>query len=1400
MDYLMFVILLSVLTTTVISQVNLALHGTAYQSSTLTNGEASKAIDGKPTNRCLFSQKSVSCTKEESTPYWMVELQDIYRMLQVTVTSRAKSSRKSPWVGYFNVLVGNSSDISEFNVCARRTTKLSDGETASVSCGAVGTHVAIQRVNNPRRKKLCLCEVHIEGVRTCRLGKHGANCEKECPGCKKGLCTVVSGDCQEGCNPGYLGDQCAIQPSTKIQEPSTTKPAKFTIIKPERNTTDGNVIQTTSTIFKTMSTAFKATSASFQTTSASFKITSASIKTTSGFFSQVSTKTSPTYETTYQSKLEANNYTTIESVQTTEKVNKTGTQNPKLEIHTNSVTTQVMPTTNKSTIDVDTSTEPTTLILSAETSTVSSVSNSIDNIATSTRKPKLDTTSSVTSKTTSNSEGTSSQSLTSRRRERPDGKLTGSTENERKTTLQHVPTTVAFKEMSTFMHGGSNRKVTKENEDPSYQRTETIEPQSTQSSTPPNINVLTSTLRPQVSTERGRKTTVERYITTKGKESATSSVPVLIQTSVGPNKDAMEVTSLRSLSTSFTSPSSSEVTSPENGCNLGFYGRFCQYRCPKNCANDCDKMTGECGACSPGFTGYRCALVCPRGLFGLNCMDSCPRTCNRSCTPDDGKCLTVTMSTIKPSIQTTSIFKSTTSASEATTASAVQKTFPKWRNVIPDFTGNSPKREPKLESNTHDSSPPVAAIVVPIMLLLALVVAGVITLFFLLRRVKREAEQKRDQEVGAEIPHGVEGPLAEVSEINENSINKRTNDESINSDEDGPLDVERLTGDLTAAGSHTSTAVLVTELAAHVSDLKKGINQKSFEKEFNSLPTGPQASVEYGSRPEMYSKNRYKDVIVYDHNRVILEPLGGDSCSDYINASYINGYKKKKQYIVTQGPTDTTVYDFVRMLWEQDVPVIIMLTNLVEDGKEKCSPYWPDPEVEGSLQLKEFKIETVRERIRSKYVIRTLFLTRDGNKSEGREIKHCHYVAWPDRERPRDPSALLTFKDDVHYLMEKESSRGPSVVHCSAGVGRSGTYLGIDFLMEQAMEEEQVDVVECVRKLREARADMVQTADQYAFIHELLLEAFFCGQTEIPVSNFLGFINELEENKNTAEGQVLAQQFEILEAICPFYNDQDFKVALLDENKAKNRAKSPLPLDSHRIELLGKNKNTNYINAIEVEAKSIKTSFIVAQTPVLNTIEDFWRMVLQNNSSTIVSLDECKSEDFQPFWPSSEDCDLEFDNKKCSLLSETDFSSYIEREMKIHDKSDEDHFVKQLQLSGWPSDDIVPSDPGHLLDVIEAVTSRIQRLPKNKVIIQCHDAASRSGIFLALLFICRKIDTTQEVDIYHTVNDIKHVRPEFISNLEQYEFLYKFVVDYIINEGGSPPTDNGPSISIAGAW
>ena len=298
-----------------------------------------------------------------------------------------------------------------------------------------------------------------------------------------------------------------------------------------------------------------------------------------------------------------------------------------------------------------------------------------------------------------------------------------------------------------------------------------------------------------------------------------------------------------------------------------------------------------------------------------------------------------------------------------------------------------------------------------------------------------------------------------------------------------------------------TTRINAAEIESRVRELSKvaemaGMGKQGFWEEFETLQKQEYKflySQKEGRRQENKNKNRYKNILPFDHTRVVLHDGDpNEPFSDYINANIImpefeakcHNLKPKKSYIATQGCLQNTVNDFWRMVFQENSRVISMTTKEVERGKSKCVKYWPD-----EYALKDYgviRVRNIKESAAHNYTLRELKLSKVGQGNTERTVWHYHFQTWPDHGVPSDPGGVLDFLEEVHHKQESIMDAGPVVVHCNTGIGRTGTFIVIDILIDIIREkgvDHDIDVSKTIQMVRSQRPGMVQKEAQYRFIY-----------------------------------------------------------------------------------------------------------------------------------------------------------------------------------------------------------------------------------------------------------------------------------------------------------------------------
>uniref|UniRef100_A0AAY4EXM7 protein-tyrosine-phosphatase n=1 Tax=Denticeps clupeoides TaxID=299321 RepID=A0AAY4EXM7_9TELE len=569
-------------------------------------------------------------------------------------------------------------------------------------------------------------------------------------------------------------------------------------------------------------------------------------------------------------------------------------------------------------------------------------------------------------------------------------------------------------------------------------------------------------------------------------------------------------------------------------------------------------------------------------------------------------------------------------------------------------------------------------------------------------------------------------------------------------------------------------AIRVADLLQHITQMKCGQGY-GFKEEYEGLAEGQTAPWETAKKDENRNKNRYGNIIAYDHTRVRLQPLDGDPHSDYINANYIDGYHRQRHYIATQGPMQETVRDFWRMIWQENSGSIVMVTNLVEVGRVKCVRYWPDEtEVYGDIKVTLIETEPLAE-----YVIRTFTVQKKGHH-EIREIRQFHFTSWPDHGVPCYATGLLGFVRQVKFLNPPDA--GPIVVHCSAGAGRTGCFIAVDIMLDMAENEGVVDIFNCIRELRSQRVNMVQTEEQYVFVHDAILEACLCGNTAIPVCEFRAIYYNISRIDPQTNSSQIKDEFQTLNIVTPRVRPEDCSVGLLPRNHDKNRSMDVLSVDRCLPFLISVDgESSNYINAALMDSHKQPAAFIVTQHPLPNTVADFWRLVFDYNCSSIVMLNEMDAAQLcMQYWPEKSSCcygpiQVEF----ISADIDEDIINRIFRICNMARPQDGYRLVQHFQFIGWPAYRDTPLSKRSILQLVRRLAKWQEQYDggDGRTVVHCLTGGGRSGTFCAICSINEMIQQQNIVDVFHTVKTLRNNKSNMVETMEQYKFCYEVALE-----------------------
>ncbi|KAM6990145.1 receptor-type tyrosine-protein phosphatase S isoform 3-T3 [Tautogolabrus adspersus] len=587
-----------------------------------------------------------------------------------------------------------------------------------------------------------------------------------------------------------------------------------------------------------------------------------------------------------------------------------------------------------------------------------------------------------------------------------------------------------------------------------------------------------------------------------------------------------------------------------------------------------------------------------------------------------------------------------------------------------------------------------------------------------------------------------------------------------------PVEMRRINFQTPGMMSHPP--IPISELAEHIELLKANDNLR-LSQEYESIDPSQQFTWEHSNLEVNKPKNRYANVIAYDHTRVILAPIEGILGSDYINANYIDGYRKQNAYIATQGPLAETFGDFWRMVWEQRAASVVMMTRLEEKSRIKCDQYWPSRGTETYGMIQVTLLDTMEL---ATFCVRTLSLHKSGS-SERREVRQFQFTAWPDHGVPEYPTPFLNFLRRVKACNPPDA--GPIIAHCSAGVGRTGCFIVIDAMLERIRHERTVDIYGHVTLMRSQRNYMVQTEDQYSFIHESLLEAVACGNTEVAARSLYSYMQKL--SKVEGGEHVTGMELEFKRLANTKAHTSRFVTANLPCNKFKNRLVNIMPYETTRVCLqpIRGLEGSDYINSSYIDGYRQQRGYIATQGPLAETTEDFWRMLWEHNSTIVVMLTKLREmgrEKCHQYWPAERSARYQY--FVVDPMAEYNMPQYILREFKVTDARDgQSRTVRQFQFTDWPEQGVPKSGEGFIDFIGQVHKTKEQFGQDGPISVHCSAGVGRTGVFITLSIVLERMRYEGAVDIFQTVKMLRTQRPAMVQTEDEYQFCYQAALEYL---------------------
>ncbi|XP_062602777.1 receptor-type tyrosine-protein phosphatase alpha-like [Saccostrea cucullata] len=766
-------------------------------------------------------------------------------------------------------------------------------------------------------------------------------------------------------------------------------------------------------------------------------------------------------------------------------------------------------------------------------------------------------------------------------------------------------------------------------------------------------------------------------------------------------------------------------------CNDGYYGEICQHLCHDNCKVCHDNVS--CDACKMGWTNqsktcktsklgcsdvpHICAF-CDHGFYGNQCEEKCEHCINATC-DDVGKC-----------------------------------------DIACKPNTNATKCEALKGSDGTDPSPEFLIIAI-VLLLVTLITAVIVIIYLKIKRKVRRVKPQEDQ-LTVHLRNGL------VAENNELSLYNIRGSQALLTELDPEEDIEEII--VPVIENHNYLNVKISRIFVNSLwefTLKNKANDY-LKEEFRGLPEGLLLECRVAKKTGNKKLNRYKHIYPYDTTRFVLNFENGNKAGDYINASYVNGLENPREYIAAQGPfTDDTIKDFWRMIWQSKANTIIILTNLEENKIMKCKKYWPKSEI----TYGDFHIEIETEESSPLFTVRRFNLNKEG---EERTIEQFHFTAWPDKGVPKDVNSILEFRN---RFIRKTDISGPLVVHCSAGIGRTGSFIAIDYLIKQGQRDGSVDVVSCVSRLRHQRAHAIQTVEQYIYLYDVITKELTGRQSALLKDEFRNYLSQLKSVNPGTGKQHIEEEFQLIEKLTPTFNEKRYGSAKAVNNLSKNRHNNVLPDDNYRLYL--SRGDGDYINAIQLPDAQRPFGYILTQTPLPNTVGDFLSLVADHEVLSIVMFEHDQEETVGVYLPSKEGPIL-CDSFELFLHDQSELGDIDVLNMKFYDKQTEDaRFINVFRGHFWKQNRLVPEDHQPMTDLIEAVLNLRKEHSGHPVLVHCMNGAKQSGMFCVLANLVEQIQLFGTVDILQTVVNMRHRRIQIVPCLAQLEYIYNFVENYL---------------------
>ncbi|XP_077191214.1 receptor-type tyrosine-protein phosphatase V-like isoform X2 [Paroedura picta] len=558
---------------------------------------------------------------------------------------------------------------------------------------------------------------------------------------------------------------------------------------------------------------------------------------------------------------------------------------------------------------------------------------------------------------------------------------------------------------------------------------------------------------------------------------------------------------------------------------------------------------------------------------------------------------------------------------------------------------------------------------------------------------------------------------------------------------------------------------------------------QGFFQDFEELKeVGKEQPKTEAEHPVNISKNRYPHVLPYDYTRVKLNLLDGEPHSDYINANFVPGYYSPQEFIASQGPLKKTLDDFWRLVWEQHVGTIVMLTVGMENGRVLCEYYWPSdtsPVFSGQMT-----IHLLAQNFADEWTTREFKLQHAGLQEE-RRVTHLHYTAWPDHGIPESTTSIIAFLDLVRVHMQNAKDSGPTLIHCSAGVGRTGTFVALDRLLQQLKHEKKVDVFNTMYSLRMSRHVMIQTLGQYIFLHNCILEKIsenpLIGLSGVDLSHpvpLKSFVQHHARNSYKANAGFLREYEMLLEAA----KEEVSSAASLPSNQQINFCSSKIPHDHAKVKFsaLDRDPFSDLSHVWFIPGCNSAKDYIAIEGPDKLALEEFWGLIWEYGVHTIITLTSGQTSSLAPddtCWPSEGEpvCTEMLTIQQGPEKSVSGWPC-IQLRLKCEKKAKE-RVLQRFLFPLWAGEEQpAPKVLVGFLTIIRQLVPHRKR--SSPLVLHCSSGGvGQMGMLIALDTLLQQMKGEKSVDVYGVVLRLVRSCCLMMPTLDKYMYLYECIRD-----------------------